>query len=68
MYDRGILVITIELDYLKVPRTSGAVLLIFRYRYYFSKVPSASTAALLRSVVPTSGDNGLLLSSRSILI
>ena len=36
MYDKGVLVITIKLDYPKVPR------------YYFSKVPSTGTAVLLK--------------------
>ena len=45
MYDSGVLVITIKLNYSKVRLPVS--------RYYFSKVPSTDTAVRLRSTVPT---------------
>ena len=56
MYDRGVLTITIKLDYSKVLSTEywhrGIFLLPVPW-YYFSKVLSTGTAVLLRSIVPT---------------
>ena len=60
MQDRGVLVITITLDYSKVP------IPILPYffatatevpRYYFCKAPSTGSAVLLRSAVPTTAYN-----------
>ena len=57
MYD-GVLVVTINLYYSKVPSTGTAVFFstLPVPWYNFSKVPSTGTAVLLRSTVPTSAN------------
>ena len=57
MYDIGVLVITIKLDYSKVLNTKywyHDTFLLLVLQYYFSKVQGTSTAILL-STVPTTG-------------